>query len=143
MAGTNPMSTDFWVDALSVGVDEFDRAHREQLNTIGEIEAALGQGKREEACALLDRLLRHLVSHQAEEMELLVRTDYPGIDHIREVQGANLARLERLRDMVETGTDLPDARRIATEMRMAFVDYLLKGDINFKSHLDMAGIAYR
>ncbi|ARJ64667.1 hypothetical protein WV31_02765 [Magnetospirillum sp. ME-1] len=137
------MSTDFWVDALSVGVDEFDRAHREQLNTIGEIEAALGQGDRKGACALLDRLLRHLVGHQAEEMDLLVRTDYPGIDHIRQVQAANVARLERLKETVEAGASLPDARRVATEMRMAFVDYLLKGDINFKSHLDMAGLAHR
>lgn len=134
---------DFWVDALSVGVDEFDRAHREQLNTIGEIEDALGQGDRNRACALLDGLLRHLVQHQAEEMDLLVSTDYPGIEHIRQVQAANLTRLEKLRDTVEEGANLPDARRIATEMRMAFVDYLLKGDINFKSHLDMAGLGYR
>lgn len=137
------MSTDFWVDALSVGVEEFDRAHREQLNTIGEIETALGQGDQENARALLDSLLRHIVEHQTEEMDLLVRTDYPGIDHIRQVQTATLARLEQLRAAVEAGANLPDARRIATAMRMAFVDYLLKGDINFKSHLDMAGIAYR
>ncbi|WP_096704020.1 hypothetical protein [Magnetospirillum sp. 15-1] len=137
------MSTDFWVDALSVGVDEFDRAHREQLNTIGEVEAALGRGDRAEAVMRLEHLLQHLIRHQAEEVDLLVRTSYPGIDHIRETQSANLARLNRLREQVETGGALPDARRIATEMRMAFVDYLLKGDINFKSHLDMAGYGYR
>jgi len=137
------MSTDFWVDALSVGVDEFDRAHREQLNTIGEIEAALERGDRTTAVALLELLLQHLSLHQAEEMDLLVRTAYPGIDHIREVQTANLAKLTHLKGQVEDGGPMPEARRIATEMRMAFVDYLLKGDINFKSHLDMAGFGYR
>lgn len=137
------MSTDLWVDALSVGIDEFDRAHREQLNTIGEIEAALGRGDRPEAAALLELLLQRLTLHQAEEMDMLVRTSYPGIDHIRDVQSANLARLGRLKEQVENGGHLPDARRIATEMRMAFVDYLLKGDINFKSHLDMVGYSHR
>ncbi|EME68821.1 hypothetical protein H261_16443 [Paramagnetospirillum caucaseum] len=137
------MSTDFWVDALSVGVDEFDCAHREQLNTIGEIEAALERGDRTEAVALLEHLLQHLVRHQAEEMDLLVRTGYPGTDHIHEVQSANLNRLRLLKTQVENGGPMPDARRIATEMRMAFVDYLLKGDINFKSHLDMVGYGYR
>lgn len=137
------MSTDFWVDALSVGVDEFDRAHREQLNTIGEIEAALGRGDRPQAVVLLELLLQGLTLHQAEEMDLLVRTAYPDVDHIREVQAANLAQLKRLKEQVENGAPMPDARRIATEMRMAFVDYLLKGDINFKSHLDMAGFGHR
>ncbi|BAE49476.1 hypothetical protein [Paramagnetospirillum magneticum] len=138
------MSTDFWVDALSVGVDEFDRAHRQHLNTIGEIEVALSENRRSDAVGLLTHLLQILTVHQAEELDLLVRTSYPGVDQIREVQAANLARLHRLKDQVEGQTSqLADARRVATEMRMAFVDYLLKGDINFKSHLDMAGYGYR
>jgi hemerythrin len=138
------MSTDFWVDALSVGVDEFDRAHRQQLNAIGEIESALADGRREEAVALLDHLLLLLAHHQAEELDLLVRASYPGIDHIREVQSANLERLCGLKDQVERGEGpLSEAKRVATEMRMAFVDYLLKGDINFKSHLEMTGYGYR
>lgn len=136
------MSTDFWVDALSVGVDSFDQAHREQLNTIGRIEDALGRGERAEAIALVEQLQEHLLTHQAEEIELLVSTGYPGIDLVRQIQASSLARLERLRALIEGDGEVLDARRVATEMRMAFVDYLLKGDINFKSHLDMVGYGY-
>jgi hemerythrin len=136
------MATDFWVDALSVGVDSFDHAHREQLNTIGRIEESLGRDDRAEAITLIEHLQRHLLTHQAEEMELLVRTGYPGIDLVRDIQSSSLERLERLRNMIRSGGEALDARRIATEMRMAFVDYLLKGDINFKSHLDMVGYGH-
>lgn len=136
------MSTDFWVDALSVGVDSFDQAHREQLNTIGRIEEALGRGDKAEAVALVEHLHQHLTIHQAEEIDLLVRTDYPGLDLVRHIQSSSLERLARLRNMIENGEETLDARRLATEMRMAFVDYLLKGDINFKSHLDMVGYGH-
>lgn len=133
------MSTDFWVDALSVGIEEFDRAHREQLNLIGRTEEALGQDRRAEAILILHHLLRQMEDHQSREIDLLIRTSYPGVEHIRATQAANLDRLRQLTARIEDGCDLTDAGRLATQMRMTFVDYLLKGDINFKSHLDMAG----
>lgn len=137
------MARDFWVDALSVGVEEFDQAHREQLNGISEIEDVLGQGDRAGATRLLRNLIGHLTTHQAEELALLERVSYPALDDIRAMQASTLSRLNNLTQRIETGGGLQEARRIAMELRMAFVDYLLKGDINFKSYLDMAGLGYR
>ncbi|MBI3444501.1 MAG: hypothetical protein HY055_03875 [Magnetospirillum sp.] len=136
------MSNDFWVDALSVGVAKFDAAHREQLNLIGRIEESFGNGQRAEALVSLHRLQIHLERHQAEELDLLLRTAYPGIDHIHQIQRATIDRLRQLISEAERGSDLDEAGRQATQMRMAFVDYLLKGDLDFKSHLEMCGHAH-
>lgn len=137
------MVVDLWVDALSVGVEEFDVAHREQLNLIGVIEALLDSGDVKAAATAVERLDLLLTVHQAEELDYLIRADYPGLPQILEVQAATAARLNDLRAKIQRADDVPEARRSATRMRMSFVDYLLKGDIQFGSYMQAVGFGGR
>lgn len=133
------MVADFWVDALSVGVEAFDIAHREQLNLIGVIESLLESENAGAALQAVERLDHLLTAHQEEEMDYLIRAGYPGLAQILEVQAATAARLDDLRARIQRADDLPEARRSATRMRMSFVDYLLKGDLQFGSYMQAAG----
>ncbi len=133
------MSTDFWVDALSVGVDEFDEDHRHQLNTLGEIEEFLGLGDRAEALVRLEQLLPHVAAHQVKELALLERVGYPDTDRLREAQASDLRRLQSMKEQVASGIPVTDARDLVRNMRMGFADCLLKGDINFKPYIEAAG----
>jgi hemerythrin len=137
------MSLDFWVDALSVGVDEFDRDHRHQLNTLGEIEELLGQGNRAEAQVKLEQLLLHVAAHQVRELALLEQGGYPDIDRLQAAQASDLLRLRSMSERVESGIPFADARDLVRNMRMGFADCLLKGDINFRPYMEAADLRRR
>ncbi len=137
------MTRDFWVDALSVGVDQFDRDHRHQLNTLGEIEDVLDQGDRAAAVLRLDQLIQHVAAHQAKELALLERAGYPDVDRLREQQAKDIGRLRSLMEHAESGMPLDEARIMTRNMRMGFVDCLLKGDIDFRPYLEKDGLAHR
>lgn len=134
------MARDFWVDALSVGVDKFDNDHRHQLNSLGEIEDALELGDRPNAVLRLDQLIRHVAAHQVEELTLLERAGYPDIALLREQQVKDLGRLRSLMEQVESGMILDEARIMTRNMRMGFADCLLKGDIDFRPYLEKSGL---
>ena len=120
-----------WVDAMSVGIAEFDEAHKGYISALKAITAALEAGRTGEAerhCAALQALARE---HGRREEAFLRRARYPRIQFIVETQVATQAKIAALLDAIRR--DVAEARRLADDMEMAVVTYLLCGDINFKS----------
>jgi len=126
-----------WVEGLSVGVEEFDEAHRQCISLLEDVEAAIEDGRIGQAGVLCDILVHAMIDHCRREEVFLRRIGYPGIDVLVEAQNANVDRLRG----IATGMaeDPQAAARLAGEMRAAMVDYLLRGDINYKSYVDYVG----
>jgi len=119
---------------MSVGVARFDQEHRRMLFLLYEIGAALSEGRRDQAHALADRLLTVASDHVAGEEAFLRRIGFPGVEAIVTVQQGSLSRLAALKDAMPG-----DARKLVAEMEDAFVTYLLRADINYKSFVEAAG----
>jgi hypothetical protein len=59
------MSGDFWVEGMSVGVPEFDEAHKQFGQSIGRIIAALDQGAFETAAGICAAMAASAAQHGA------------------------------------------------------------------------------
>jgi hemerythrin len=119
---------------MSVGFAKFDRDHQHMLLLADEIWTALSEGGQEHARALVDRLLALAGEHIAGEEAFLRRIGFPGVEAILAVQRDSLSRIAALKDAMAG-----DAQTLLAEMRDAFVTYLLRADINYKSFVEDAG----
>ncbi len=120
-----------WVDSMSVGIAEFDDAHKGYIRALKNIAAALDGGRTDEAarlCASFQALARE---HGLREVAFLRRKRFPQIQNVIDSQEATQAKIAVLLGAVRQ--DVAEARRMIDDMNMAVVAYLLRGDINFKS----------
>ena len=120
-----------WVDGMSVGIAEFDEAHKGYIATLNAIAAALDGGRIDEAERLCVGFLALAREHGHRELAFLRRKGFPQIQVILETQEATQAKIEQLLGAIRQDADA--ARRMVDAMEMAVVTYLLCGDINFKS----------
>ncbi len=132
------MSNFQWLDCMSVGVVEFDTDHKHAIHMISRISAMLEQGRTRDAYNLATALLEDAQDHVEREERFLRAIGFPGVDTVIPAQKASLSNIERLADRI-----LREPRRcqeLAVEMINAFVAYLLRADINYKSYVDAAGL---
>lgn len=131
-----------WLDGMSVGVPEMDADHKQLFATLIAIQEALGNGDREEALALCRNLLVLDAEHNEREIEFLRRYDYPYIDNVLMVQRKTIQGIQDLLSLFEANNDTSEITNKISSMQTAFIDYMLRGDINYKSfvqelHLDL------
>ena len=70
-----------WSEEYSVRIKEFDRQHRQLIELVGEMEAAIGAGS--EATLLIPSIRRLALltrEHFSSEEEVMARTNYPDYD---------------------------------------------------------------
>jgi len=126
-----------WIDGMSVGVVEFDEDHKRCIALLEDVEAAVEAGSLSLAAELCAALVQFMTDHCRREEAFLRRIGYSGIDDLIAVQNANV---ERLRKISLGMSEHPQAvAQLAADMRSALVDYLLRGDINYKSYVDYVG----
>jgi len=123
---------------MSVGVTEFDDDHKQVIVMLGEIKDAIGRGDRRLAHEYSQTLLKLAGDHVEREEAFLTRIGFPGTRTVIAAQKASLAKIVALADKILADPD--HAAEAAAAMGRAFVDYLLRADINFKSYVDAAGL---
>jgi hemerythrin len=125
-----------WRESMSVGVAEFDRDHQHLLGLAEKTAAALTEGAQGRARELINSLLVLAADHTAREQAFLRRIGYPGVDHVTAVQRDALSRIAMLYEATpeETGKQIAD-------IGDAFIAYLLRADINYKSFVEAAGLS--
>jgi hemerythrin len=126
-----------WLDSMSVGVAELDDDHKRIIAALGEIRTALDAGEREKAYGLSLGLLNVARAHVAKEYAFLHEIGFPGIEAVISAQNASLDNIRTLSAQILS--DMPAGQELATSMAHAFVQYLLRADINFKSYVEAAG----
>ena len=130
-----------WLQSMSVGVAEFDDDHQRVILLLDEMAAALAVGDGGLAASLAAGLLALAEDHVEREEAFLRRIGYPNTDTVVAAQRESLSRLAALGRQVATA---PDAgRALVTAMSEAFISYLLRADINYKSYVEAAGAADR
>ena len=123
-----------WRDSMSVGVAEFDADHQRMLLLLQEIAAVLAAGDQAHARALTANLLALAEDHTAREEAFLRRIGFPGVEMVVAAQQDSLSRIAALKDATpEEGPDL------IASMEDAFLAYLLRADIKYKSFVEAAG----
>lgn len=131
------MSNLRWLNGMSVGVDQLDVDHRRYFDFLREIEIALKDGQDDLAKSLGQKFLDFVDEHGKREEGFLRKIKYPQIDHIIAGQHKMRGEAERLVEHLRASN--PGSLEIINEIRKAMVDYLLRGDINFKSYVDDVG----
>ena len=122
-----------WLESMSVGVDQFDDAHKGFIAVLNAIASALNHGDPVEAERLCATFLDMAVEHGHQEVAFLRRKGFPRVQTIIEAQQATLAKIESLNAAIRH--DSETAKHMVDDMMRAEVDYLLHGDINFKSFI--------
>ena len=130
-----------WLDSMSVGIASFDNDHKRAIALLGEIASAAEAGATSRAAELAAELLRLASDHTDREERFLRAAGYPATDTVIAAQRANLLVIAQLAETVTTAP--AEAPRLAQDMAEAFVNYLLRADINFKSFVEAAGFAGR
>ena len=123
-----------WRNSMSVGVAEFDRDHQRMLLLLQEIAAVLAAGDQAHARSLTANLLALAEDHTAREVAFLRRIGFPEVEVVIAAQQDSLSRIAALKDATP-GEKLD----LIASMEEAFVAYLLRADIKFKSFVEAAG----
>ena len=127
-----------WLGSMSVGVTEFDDDHKRVIVMLREITDAIGRGDRHLAHETSLTLLKLAGDHVEREEAFLSRIRFPGTRTVITAQKASLANIVALADKILADPD--HATEAAAAMGRAFIEYLLRADINFKSYVDAAGL---
>lgn len=111
-----------WSDALLLGHDPMDRAHREFVDTV----QALASAPEADLRARLDDFAEHARAHFAEEDAWMTETDFPPRECHMDEHAAVMRSVAQVRELVDKG-DFSECRRLAIELMRWFpghVDYL-------------------
>jgi hemerythrin-like metal-binding protein len=125
-----------WRESMSVGVAEFDRDHQHLLGLAQKAVAALTEGAQGRARKLINSLLVLVADHTAREEAFLRRIGYPKVDHIAAVQRDALSRIAMLDE-----TEPEETTKQIAAIGDAFIAYLPRADINYKSFVEAAGLS--
>jgi hemerythrin-like metal-binding protein len=98
------MTEIIWSPTLSVGVDEFDREHRQLIGYINDLREAALEGRRTDALRqTLRRLVDYTCTHFAHEEELLAAHAYPGLAAHKREHDLLGARVRDIQEAFEGG----------------------------------------
>jgi hemerythrin len=123
-----------WLGGMSVGVEAFDHSHQECFVYFDRIGSALDAGEAETADRLCGELMRMATEHAADELAFLHRHGYPSMAGVLEAQAGLKQRVDQLQRAIRQ--DAATAGSMLEELKVALFDYLLRGDINFKSFVE-------
>jgi len=96
-----------WDDSYSVGIDTFDREHKQLVKILNELHSAMQSGQSQTVLRkVLDELLRYTATHFAHEERVMEACKYSKLD-LHKRQHANLtAQVEEYMAEVNSGRSL-------------------------------------
>ena len=128
-----------WYDFLEIGVDFIDEDHRELLDIMIEIKAAIEEENNNKGVQLLTSLLQHAREHFSREEAFLLEVKYPNLERHKQYHEKLILKVyatKRLCEGIETKHDLKECFDM---MATFLIDDILRGDIEFKSFLEYEG----
>jgi hemerythrin len=125
-----------WVESMSVGVQEFDNDHKRMLALIAEIAAAWCRKEQDLARGQITDLQALTQDHIVRERAFLERIGFPRLEAAIAAQEELLSHIAALK-----AVNPKDASAMISSTEEAFVTYLLRGDVNYKSFVEFAGLS--
>ena len=119
-----------WLDAMSVGIKEFDDDHKAFFTTLFDLDDALIADEVEKALQLAIALRDLVKDHGAREAEFLRQNGFPQLQQILDAHSLALERTEKLLSLVKM--DPQTAARTIFEMQNNLMTYLMDGDLNYR-----------
>jgi hemerythrin-like metal-binding protein len=114
------MSFAKWDDSLSVGVEEIDEQHKEEIDLLNQLHEAKG----EEAVKVFKELLEHTIHHFATEERYFDKFNYEKADAHKTLHKNFLAKARALGKAVDQGKPI-------TEDTFEFIKNWLIGHVKF------------
>jgi hemerythrin len=128
-----------WSPAFETGVADIDSDHRTMFalaNEIGE-----GIAKQDKTFrAKLQRFIALTEAHFAREEELLVRSGYPDAEAHKAYHASLMAKAQELKAICDAKGDSEQAGGCYLALVDFLIDDVVRGDTQFKSHLDDRGL---
>jgi len=124
-----------WLDGMSVGVPAMDADHKKLFDLLNNIGEAMKADNREKAMTLCLDLHDLAIEHGKAEEALLQKIKFPDIHNVLMVQSQTIQGINELTALVESGEKPKAAVEKVANMQKTFIDYMLRGDINYKSYV--------
>ena len=129
------MSVLQWEDRFSIGIAEVDHEHRELIQLINDLHAAMGGDRSQERVEeFLGEILARISAHFALEEKSMETLRYPErAEHKRDHEHL----LDEIRDIMDDVTDhgVLDEDRLSNRLRTWFGDHFASFDVRFHRYL--------
>lgn len=128
-----------WTPALQVGVGEMDKQHRQLVEMINNLQAAIRASNPELTNEVLDGLVKYTVTHFGTEERLMARHPYDGMDDHKRAHAQFIERVGKTQTDIKTKT-VTASITLSGFLTDWLVSHIQKVDKNFAAHLKSKGV---
>ncbi|MEO5345295.1 MAG: bacteriohemerythrin [Magnetococcus sp. YQC-9] len=130
-----------WRDGLSVGVDIFDMDHKNLIELINQLHAAMEQNQGTRRLqAILDDLINYATTHFSREERLLKEHDYPGLDGQKQQHTKFLHYIREQHVALGHGDSFALAAELLKFLKDWLLHHILQHDMGYKAFLAGKGV---
>lgn len=117
-----------WSNDYAVGVEKFDKQHKEIIRLINLLNVAIVHGKEEEAVSrAVEKMRNYVLEHFADEELYLAEISYPEIEQHEEAHHAFINKLADYKEKIENG-DKHIGKEISEYLVQWLVEHIQKVD---------------
>jgi hemerythrin-like metal-binding protein len=130
-----------WTENLRVGVEEFDKDHRNLIGLVNYLHAAILEGKSRDALATaLDELEDHVTRHFRREELAFLETSYPRRAEHKLEHRQLYEQFSMMRKRFESGEDAALAPEVMEYAYTLLKDHIFGSDRQYTEHLNGQGV---
>jgi hemerythrin len=118
-----------WEPSLEIGVPIIDSQHRQIVDYINTLSAAIAKNEREEVGHVLDELVTYTLTHFAFEEELMEKGGYRFLETHRKVHENFTHRIEHYRERFQNGEDV--SRKLLTDLKIWLTNHIQRDDKDY------------
>lgn len=124
-----------WTDAFAMGDAEIDAEHRNFVDIVNRLNAAVrDRGPGAVISAICDELVADAAAHFRSEEAAMERVGFGALDGHRREHERLLAFLETQAGRVRAGGDRPAVVEAALAIKDALLGHMFRVDVHYKSH---------
>jgi len=132
-----------WYDFYEFGVDFIDEDHKHLLSIMQAIRGAAKSQNMHDCVILLNRLVVEAGDHFRREEEFLEKADFPRLENHKAYHRKLLIQADITKRVCEGIDTEHNLQECVDHMAQFLVDDILRGDLDFKSHLEDQGYIKR
>ncbi len=129
-----------WLDSFSIGIKGIDDDHKEILQVMLDVQAAVENHDYTLCTSLLDNLVELSTAHFLSEEKYLAKLSYPYIEEHILYHQELLLKIKAVRAICKDANSQGGLEKCFGSMAEFLVDDILTGDLQFKSYLQSRGL---
>ena len=128
-----------WSPTFETGIAEIDEDHRRLFALAESIRDSMTRQDRNHCVALVHEFIGAAENHFAKEEAILDRADYPEAGAHKSYHAKLQDKATRLKQVCDVEQDPQKAKECYDELIVFLIDDVVRGDTQFKSHLEERG----